>query len=332
MKNVTKRLVALLLLICSAVALVGCASSTTTYYYDEATGTWSDTATNSGNNGGVNNNNNGNNNSGSLAVEISDVKQEVRYIDDDGMITPVVSNELKYRTRYTLELSFVITPNMDSDGTQFLDTVLTFADINILNGNIKEAETGKQDVSQTIDAATGATRKDITLSFKIPAERDVEKKITILVGIDPLEVADSSSMQVDFKSDDARVLGDGIMKSYSIVKSPIETPTLTYDYNMLQLSWNHVKNATYYKLYFGDRELVDSYGNPYIIYASDLNVGSTMTLTVPMMYSLGLGVVGLSGNITLPNLTTVTIQAFNEDSNYTASNRSEPVPFEYNNN
>lgn len=327
MKNVTKRLVALLLLICSAVALVGCASSTTTYYYDEATGTWSDTATNSGNNGG--NNNTGNNNSGSLAVEVSDVRQTIRYQDEDGLFVPITSNELTYRTKYTLELSFVITPNMDSDGTQFFDTVLTFADINILNGSIKEAETGKQDVSQTIDAGTGTTRKDITLSFKIPAERDVEKEITILVGIDPLEVADSSSMQVDFKSDDARVLGDGIMKSYSIVKSPIETPTIKYDYSIFQISWNHVKNATYYKLYFGDRELVDSYGNPYIIYASDLNVGSTMTLTVQMMHSLGLGVVGLSGNITMPNGTTVTVQAFNEDTNFITSNKSDSAYFEY---
>lgn len=328
MKNVTKRLVALLLLICSAVALVGCASSTTTYYYDEATGTWSDTATNSGNNGGGNNNT-GNNNSGSLAVEISDVKQEVRYIDDDGMITPVLSNELKYRTRYTLELSFVITPNMDSDGTQFVDTVLTFADINILNGNIKEAETGKQDVQQTIDAATGATRKDITLSFKIPAERDVEKKVTILVGIDPLEVADSSSMQVDFKSDDARVLGDGIMKSYSIVKSSIETPVLRYSNTVL--SWNHVKNATYYKLYLNGREMVDSYGNPYIIYATDLNVGAEISLSVATMLSQGCGIVNSStGAVVLPNMASVQVQAFNEDTNYVNSNKSaEEINLDY---
>ena len=328
MKNVTKRLVALLLLICSAVALVGCASSTTTYYYDEATGTWSDTATNSGNNGGVNNNT-GNNNNGSLAVEVSDVKQEIRYIDDDGMITPVLSNELKYRTRYTLELSFVITPNMDSDGTQFLDTVLTFADINILNGSIKEAETGKQDVSQTIDAGTGKTRKDITLSFKIPAERDVEKKVTILVGIDPLEVADSSSMQVDFKSDDARVLGDGIIKSYSIVKDFIETPILDYDENDKKLSWNHVKNATYYKLYYNDnKELVDYNGNPVIIYANDINVGASITLDATTLQ--GYYYRSQSGDLVLlPPYAEVCVQAFNEDTNYANSNKSNAEEIKY---
>ena len=322
MKNVTKRLVALLLLICSAVALVGCASSTTTYYYDEATGTWSDTATGSGNNGG--NNNTGNNNSGSLAVEVSDVRQTVRYQDEDGLLVPITSNELKYRTKYTLELSFVITPNMDSDGTQMLDTVLTFADINILNGSIKEAETGKQDVSQTIDAGTGTTRKDITLSFKIPAERDVEKEITILVGIDPLEVADSSSMQVDFKSDDARVLGDGIMKSYSIVKDSIDTPALVYNRDTYMISWNHVKNATYYKIYLNDMDMVDKYGNPYIIYASDINVGANMTLDVLTLVSLGYGVMDFETGevVVFPQMAKVQVQAFNEDTNYTTSSKS----------
>ena len=318
MKHVFTKVLALILIAACLVVLVGCGSDTTTYYYDESTGTWLDSPP-SGNGGGSStggNNNTGNGNTNIPSIEIGKVDWTIRYIDSDGMITPVTGSSLSIDKNYTLELKFSITANADNDGTQMIDTILSFADIEILNGNIKEAETGKQAVQTTINSDTGATRKDITLSFKVPEQKDVQKEITILVGLDPMDTADNSQMTVSFASDDARITGngaDGILRSFSIEAVSLAAPSLFL--NGTSLMFNHVKNTTYYRMVV-DGVLRDDI----IIDATDYDAGSAIVVELGQYF--------MNGKI--PAIARIQLVACNEDTNFKNSPYSNEVTVNFN--
>ena len=260
MKSTITKLVALVMVLVLTFALASCGSNYTTYYYDSDTGEWSDkkpsSSTNNGGSNGGNNSSGNNYDDGTLKLEVSDIQQSIRYVDDDKMSIPVTNNTLDIDKDYTLELTFTVTPNNDSDGYSYFTTVLTFTDISILDGKIKEAETGKQIEQTVIDGATGTERKDISLSFKVPAEKDTEKEITILVGLQPVKVASNSQMLVDFSSEDAKITGsDGISRSFSINAAVLATPVVTFNDNNKTISWEHVKNADYYNFYIVGEDL-----------------------------------------------------------------------------
>ena len=315
MKTSLKTIIALILAAICIVALVGCGSSDAkTYYYDESTGTWTDkVVNNSGNGGNYGGSNNGDD--GSLAVEIGTVTSQIQYVGDGGTITPLIGTDLSIDTRYTLQLSFVATATAANDGMQYFKTVLTFNDINILNGSIKEAETGKQAEITEIDSATGSTRKEIELSFKIPMEKDAQKQITILVDLAPVDVADNSQMLVSFASDNARVLGsDGVSKKFTINAVTIGTPSIIYMNQTLM--WNHVKNATYYKIFVNGSVLTID-GSEYIYDASGANVGGPIAINIVDYINY------------IPDLAEVKIQAFSTNNNFKTSNYSNAVEIDY---
>ncbi len=314
MKNSFKKIIALMMVITCLVALVGCGSDTKTYYYNETTGKWQDTAVNnSGNSGNINTGNVGDNSNldnDTLAVEIGSVNQQIQYVDDGGTITPILSTDLSIDTRYTLQLSFIATATADNDGTQVFKTILTFADINILNGSIKEAETGKQAEITEIDSTTGASRKEIELTFKIPMEKDAQKNITILVDLIPVDVATSSQMLVSFASDEAVVRGsDGISRTFTINPVVIATPQIQYLSNYGLITWNHVKNATYYRL------VVDNILTDITIDATQYSVGQNIQIDIgDYIARYGL----------MPPCA-IQLQACNENSDYKTSSYSESV-------
>ena len=317
MKSIITKLIALVLALASIFALAACADSYTTYYYDPVTGQWSDKqpsgTNNGGSNGGSNVGNNGGGSNGgsyddgSLSVEISGIQQTIRYVDEDGMVIPVTNSDLSIDKNYTLELTFTVTPNRDSDGYSYFNTVLTFADISILNGTIKEAETGKQIENTVINAETGAERKEISLSFKIPAEKDTEKQITIVVGLEPVKVANNSQMLVDFNSDDAKIAGsDGISRSFTISAATLARPVISYDRADMQIKWRHVKNATYYVVF------AEGVNTEIMVQAAGETAGTELVLDVIENYDKLYG-------------KSISIQAFSDVAHFLASDKSEAV-------
>ena len=318
MKSIFTKLIALVLALASIFALASCGYGYTTYYYDPVTGQWSDKqpsgSNNNGGNSGSGNNGGGNGGSnggsyddGSLSVEISGISQTIRYIDDDGMIIPVNNSDLSIDKNYTLELTFTITPNRDSDGYSYFSTVLTFTDISILNGTIKEAETGKQIENTVINAETGTERKDISLSFKIPAEKDTEKQITIVIGLEPLNVTSDSEMQVGFSSDDAKIAGsDGISRSFAIAAATLARPVISYDRADMQIKWRHVKNATYYVVF------AEGVNTGIMVQAAGETAGTELVLDVIENYEKLYG-------------KSITVQAFSDVAHFLASDKSEAV-------
>lgn len=317
MRSSFTKILAIAVAVACLLLLVGCASDTTTYYYDEATGTWTDSASNvSGGGGNTNSGNNGGGSSNVPSIEVGKIDWTIRYVDSDGMAIPVTGTELSIDKNYTLELRFSITANSDNDGTQMIDTVLSFADINILNGSIKEAETGKQTVQTPIDSETGVTRKDITLSFKVPDQKDVQKEIIILVGLDPVDTTDSSQMTVAFASEDAKITGngsDGILRSFSISAVSLNAPAIIL--NNYTLMWNHVANATYYQL------VVDGKLTNITIDASEYDAGSLI------QYNLmeHMGDTDANGNPIIPSIARIQLIACNEDNNFKNSPYSNEV-------
>lgn len=311
MKTSLKRIIALMLAALCILALAGCGSDAKTYYYDESTGTWTDKVVNNGGTGNLGGNG-GSVDDGSVGVEIGTVSSQIQYVGEGGTITPLIGTDLNIDTRYTLQLSFVATATASNDGMQYFKTILTFNDINILNGSIKEAETGKQAEVTEIDSATGSTRKEIELSFKLPMEKDAQKSITILVDLIPVDVADNSQMLVSFASDDAKVLGsDGVSKKFTINPVTIATPIIMYSGNIPGMSgttlmWHHVKNATYYRF------IIDDVLTDVTIDASSWTVGQNVT------QDMGTLIMQNGWPLTCK----VQLQACNENGNYRSSGYS----------
>lgn len=305
MKRLIIRIIALALAVVAVFSLVACGEDLKTYYYDPSTGSWSENEVTSNNSNNNNNNNNNYYDDGSLAVEVSNVSQAIQYMDEDGMVATLNGNQLAIDTTYTLQLTFTITANADNDGTKYFSTILTFTDINILNGKIKEAETGKQMETTITDASTGELRKDIQLDFKLPMVKDTEKTITISIGLEPLDVTSNTQMLVNFSSEDASVRGsDGISRSFSINPVTLAAPNITYLSSQKLIVWNHVKNATYYKVY------IDNTETEIIIDATSERVGDAIEFNI-MEYLAQ-----------LPNVFKFEVKACSDNTNYKESQKS----------
>lgn len=154
-------------------------------------------------------------------------------------------------TSYFLFLTFDITAARNNDGQSIMDLKITFDSLDVMDGTIEDVSTGNI-VSMTFtDSETQKEGRTTTASFKIPAFSAEPKKIEMIVKLRPISVGESHiliSYDYDTPANNKILGSDGYTKNLQINAVQIETPVLSVD-DMGLLSWNHVKNADYYKLY-----------------------------------------------------------------------------------
>lgn len=178
-------------------------------------------------------------------------------------------------TSYYLFLSFDITSARNNDGQSLLDVNITFDALNIMEGTIEDVSTGLIEELVFTDAVTGNIGKTTTASFKIPPLSADPKTIEMIVKLRPVDVGESHIIiGFDYDADEEyKILGsDGYTKNLKINQVQIEKPELSVT-AMGLLSWKHLKNADYYKIYENGRELTDIFGEPIIIDATGYGVG-----------------------------------------------------------
>lgn len=178
-------------------------------------------------------------------------------------------------TSYYLFLSFDITSARNNDGQSLLDVNITFDALNIMEGTIEDVSTGLIEELVFTDAVTGNIGKTTTASFKIPSLSADPKTIEMIVKLRPVDVGESHIIiGFDYDEDgEYKILGsDGYTKNLKINQVQIEKPELSVT-AMGLLSWKHLKNADYYKIYENGRELTDIFGEPIIIDATGYGVG-----------------------------------------------------------
>jgi hypothetical protein len=184
---------------------------------------------------------------------------------------------------YFLFISFDITAARNNDGQSLIDINITFDSLNIMEGVIEDVNTGIIENMIFTDANTGNIGKTTTASFKIPASSADPKKIEMIVKLRPISVGESHiliSYDYDTPTNNKILGSDGYTKNLKINAVQIETPVLSVD-DMGLLSWNHVKNADYYKLYENGNPVKDPLtGEELEISAEGYAVGSEIRYSI----------------------------------------------------
>ena len=219
-------------------------------------------------------------------------------------------------TSYYLFLTFDVTSARNNDGQSLLDVNITFDALNIMEGTIEDVSTGLIEELVFTDAVTGNVGKTTTASFKIPALSAEPKTIEMIVKLRPVDVGESHII-IGFDYDESneyKILGsDGYTKNLKINQVQIEKPELTVT-SMGLLSWKHLKNADYYKIYENGIELTDIFGEPIIINALGYSVGDDIP------YNIANDIVGYHN---------LSIRAYSNNKNVLASSYSNSVEHEW---
>ena len=181
---------------------------------------------------------------------------------------------------YYLFLSFDVNSVRDNDGQSLLDVKITFDSIDVMEGTIEDVGTGNIQNLIITDAGTGNVGRTTTASFKIPAFSSETKTIEMIVKLSPVNIGESHIIISYNYDSDCNLLGsDGYTKNLEIKQVKIETPELNVN-GMGLLSWEHVKNAEYYKIYENNEEVRDENGEPIVVRATDYSVGSEIVYNI----------------------------------------------------
>ncbi len=196
---------------------------------------------------------------GASDIEIIDFAygfiEETNYKDRETTVADTNDSLIKLRvdTVYYCLIEFDVIARELNAGTSLLNVLVKFDNLGVINGSTEEAGTGNYTEMVFTDAGTGTDSKVTTLAYKIPSDPDKLKTIKILVRMKPISIGDSH-ISVSFEAKEYgefKVLGaDGVTKNFEVVRAALDAPVITVDQNKVR--WNHVKNAEYYTIYFGD--------------------------------------------------------------------------------
>lgn len=168
------------------------------------------------------------------------------------------STNLKADTVYYCLIEFDIVARELNDGTSLLNVIVKFDNLGVTNGTTEEAGTGNVTEMRFTDAVTGKDVKQATLGYKIPSDPSKPKTIKLLVRMEPVSKG-QSHISVSFEpavKNEFKILGDdGITKNLEVESVKIEAPVIEVDRDKKEVTWNHVKYADYYIIYFGEAQI-----------------------------------------------------------------------------
>ncbi len=158
----------------------------------------------------------------------------------------------KVGTTYYLIITFTITPRQDNDGESYFHTTARFDNIDVLDAKIKEASTSTTTNDLVHNMENDAYERNVKASFKIAASVEDTRKYTMVVRMVPNKANDDVQLKIVFSLDgNYKIRGDegsdGFTKLIEISKGKLQAPELAYE--DLKLTWNQVKNASYYVVY-----------------------------------------------------------------------------------
>lgn len=165
----------------------------------------------------------------------------------------------KVGTTYYLIITFTITPRQDNDGESYFHTTARFDNIDVLDAKIKEASTSTTTNDLVHNMENDAYERNVKASFKIAASVEDTRKYTMVVRMVPNKANDDVQLKIVFSLDgNYKIRGDegsdGFTKLIEISKGKLQAPELAYNDDNFSLTWNQVKNASYYVIYDADNK------------------------------------------------------------------------------
>ena len=228
------------------------------------------------------------------AVEVSD--PIYGFIEADKYIPNTTTMEdatngtrLQVDTEYFAMIEFDVTSHSDNDGQSLLNVVITFDNLDAMDGTMEEVSTGIVTELTVTDAPTGKNIKTTDLRFKVPSRSSKPKKIGIVVRLKPLNVEESHikfTFEAEKNADNVEMFditgSSGFTRNIKIEQVQLETPEMRYEESYRVLYIKNVKNADYYCLYEAATSdpLKDINGNVIYIRSEDFGVGSEIPYPV----------------------------------------------------
>ncbi len=258
--------------------------------------------------------------SSDVTVEISNVKYgfiNVENVTDDSQISLDNEDMVQLPTLFNVGDSYyflftcTITSRNDNDGTGIVETNFNFDNSSLIDGYLYTLNSGGNHTKQTIkDENSGTDGIRLSVSNKVTTKKDDYKNINIVLTILIRKYSkDGAYISCDFSSNSVTALkGDyeGFYKHLQLYRVTLDTPVLTYKEKSLELQWNHIKHADYYKAYIDGIEHDKTFNNV----TENTAVGSQLYWDLSGDYS---------------GYHRIKIQAFSNTAEYLPSNYSNEV-------
>ena len=277
---------------------------------------------NSGNNSSDNDDissDNGNNSTTKISVELADVDYgfiNASDITDDSQLTIASTSKptsFDVIENYYFLVSYTMTAREYNSGTSLLYTTISFDNVRFIDGNVYTTKSGQTPTKTTIkDSSTGDNKLELSISNKVPGSKDESSTVLIVIKMATLQYG-STYMSCSFGGSDLNLSGDddGFGKMLEINKVQLADPVLSFDSSTLELKWNNVENADYYKLFIDGELLKDTEGND-VFY----DVDSYVAAGSEIVWDISRYVSGTHR---------AKIQAFSDSANFIISNYSNEV-------
>ena len=219
--------------------------------------------------------------------------------DDTQYLVGFTVGEIYYMV---IDFSFVAVES--SEETQRVSFKIVFDNIDAVQGTLEDARTGDV-VSMSFQGSNGGRSVESVVTFAVPRDKGATSEKRIIIKLVPKKSGDTTIRGM-FEGENIDLIGDidGFTKSISATGVQLETPSLNVDANGI-LSWNHVKNADYYKL------VVDGVIVEAVIDAENKAVGAIINCALSE-YGYVKG-------------QTIQVVAYSDNVEYAPSNLSNPV-------
>jgi len=201
---------------------------------------------------------------------------------DPRVSEPEFKNSIGYLDEYFYVINFDVNASEDNDAKGEFPANIIITDYSIFEANIFNASSGKIN-EITFTDQSGSQGKISTITLAIPDNPDDTYQYNISLRVVP-KATGYARVSMFFGSEDDTnytLVGEssmGFSRDIAINNSQIETPVLSLN-SLNQLSWKHVRGASYYKVFVNGQVL----NNPgttnefrYNISAPLLGVGTTL--------------------------------------------------------
>ncbi len=234
-------------------------------------------------------------------------------VSDDSMITLAASTKpttLDVVKNYYLLISVDMTLTSEGDERGSVTMSIEIDDTEFVSGH-QYISYGSKTTETSIKSSTGQNGINITTTNSAPEDEDEVQNVLFVILLTTLKVGDTP-FNVNFESEDINLKGDtdGFSKTIVIAKVTLTAPEISFDEATLYLTWTNVANAGYYKL-FSDGEVVYD-GETQVIYLVD-------------EYTATGAVINWDISSYISGTHIITLQAFNDSTNFNTSNYSNEV-------
>ena len=163
--------------------------------------------------------------------------------------------------------------NIKSESNKTVVTEIELDHASYLSGKIKYSNS-KAEEKPTKNSSTGENMISIECTTVVPKINE-STHVRILVSLKTVQPSTNTFLYIGFVSDGLTIGGNaksGATFGVEIEKGVLATPVISFREDVQGITWKHVKNASYYKIYVDDEPIAKTYD------ATDEAEGANLTI------------------------------------------------------